>query len=331
MFEILKLSKDTDGSIWNKAYNYYENNKRVFDRYTSLTEYNKGTLHFLQNSNDNFSFIILENDEVIGSFITYIESYEHNILGINTGISNNKTNDLLLKLIIKTAAANYHETSSILYYINKHDNYYASHAQLKKIWVSTLCMLGKNDFDLIGMIQMEKEIEAGKPNLKIAALDMIPDNKLKEYVSLYLECTNDIPNDEPEKQYTDEIAKEFAEKEKKNRTDGDKRFRFVIYNELNKIVAFSIVRMYKDDQKHPYQSMTGVKSEYRGNGLSKWLKSVMYQKLFKEYPDIDGITGSMLFNNVYIQKINKLFGFKIISTQIKYSIDKEYLDDLICK
>ena len=329
MFEILELSKESSNSIWDKSYKYFKENKTEFDNYSDFNEYKEGILRFIQNSKDNFAYLIIEKDVIIGTFITYIENYNEKKLAINTGIKKNKINDNIQKSIIKKACSNYQDVASVLFYTNKENqNYFLSNSTFKKIKEVDICLLKKDDLDLINMVKVGKKIENKNPNLTLVPFDIIPENKLRDYVSLYLDITNDIPNNEPIKLYDSDTAEGFVNRESNFKKDGNKLLRFAIFNEFNDIVAFSLFRIYKENQKYPYQGMTGVKKEYRGKGLTIWLKSIMFQKLFKEYQYTNGITCSMLSNNKYIQNINKSLGFHRISTQTTYLLNKKSIDNI---
>ncbi len=56
------------------------------------------------------------------------------------------------------------------------------------------------------------------------------------------------------------------------------------------------------------QGMTGVKEEYRGRGLGKWLKAAMLLKVREEFPQVKVVSTRNASSNAAMLSINDRLG-----------------------
>lgn len=63
--------------------------------------------------------------------------------------------------------------------------------------------------------------------------------------------------------------------------------------------------------KHFEQWMTGIKTDYQGRGLAKWLKAKMLSLLLEKYPDLETIYTNCHANNLPMIAINQAMGYEI--------------------
>ena len=81
---------------------------------------------------------------------------------------------------------------------------------------------------------------------------------------------------------------------------------------------------FPDKQMMLNQNLTGVKEEYRGRGLGKWLKAAMLEWIKEEYPEVQIIVTGNATTNAPMLAINKRLGFKEYKsgTAYKFQVDE---------
>jgi GNAT superfamily N-acetyltransferase len=78
-----------------------------------------------------------------------------------------------------------------------------------------------------------------------------------------------------------------------------------------------------------YQEMTGVFPEYRSNGLGRWLKAAMLDKVLKERPQAKYIRTGNADSNAPMLKINNELGFKPYISRMTWQIETNKLADYL--
>jgi len=132
------------------------------------------------------------------------------------------------------------------------------------------------------------EAPAKFPNLRIAFYDEIPDELLEEYAALYTQMLNDIPV--PSELFEPDItAKSTKDLQEAYKLRNHCVYSYLIFNEDNQLIALTSLSINLKSTQEMEQSITGVKKEYRGRGLSKWLKAAMFKKLVTDFPELEKI------------------------------------------
>jgi GNAT superfamily N-acetyltransferase len=75
-------------------------------------------------------------------------------------------------------------------------------------------------------------------------------------------------------------------------------------------------------------SLTGVRREYQGRGLGKWLKAAMMMDMRERYPDVDVVETENFNNNRPMLSINQRMGFRLFEQYVFYNMR---VDDLEAK
>ena len=73
--------------------------------------------------------------------------------------------------------------------------------------------------------------------------------------------------------------------------------------------------------KDVYQSLTGIASGHRGQGLSRWLKAALFKKVVEDFPTLESLTTDMRAVNEPIQKVNAQIGYELLSQGHEYRIE----------
>jgi len=136
-----------------------------------------------------------------------------------------------------------------------------------------------------------------------------PEEILEEYSELYTEALNMQPLGDSEQR---------ANIDGKLRREMEQRFKDIGYTN------YTLISREKDgrisglteilhDPREGYkilQELTGVRPEFRGKGLGKWLKGLMIFHIRDNYPDVEVIITGNAETNAPMRSINERMGFK---------------------
>ena len=75
------------------------------------------------------------------------------------------------------------------------------------------------------------------------------------------------------------------------------------------------------------QHLTGVRSNYRGRGLGKWLKARMLFWAKDAYPEMRYVVSGNTDSNAPMLSINSRMGFKIHKRHVSYKYTVDHLRD----
>lgn len=168
------------------------------------------------------------------------------------------------------------------------------------------------DWDL--MDQWRKEVQKKATAVKIELFQAVPQKDLDEYCALYTEVANQAP--------AEDLAGEMLITPTMRRTDeefvNDKGvFWFTMITREPSGVISGLTEMFHhpDNPQIAEQELTGVKKDYRGRGLGKWLKAEMLFYLRERFPTIEYIDTGNNDRNEAMLSINNRMGFKRHQTQ----------------
>ncbi len=159
---------------------------------------------------------------------------------------------------------------------------------------------------------MDKWREEGLKRTNEVTLEMfneVPEHSIQEYVDLYTETMNQQPLGEIETR-----SKISAESRRINETRFKEKgleWTTIISREKDGRISGLTEIFYINDYPHEIeQGLIGVKEEYPGKGLGKWLKAQMAFFIKDSYPSIDHITTGNANENAAMLSINNRMGFK---------------------
>lgn len=174
------------------------------------------------------------------------------------------------------------------------------------------------------------KIPVKNPDLKLEIHTAIPEKYLIQYAELFGRYINEMPKEnENAKEY--HVSTEEIRRQEKWRADNKSGLiTSLLTHENDGVIGMSNIMINKQDPRDAYQAMTGVTAEYRGRGLSKWLKASLYEKIGKDFPGNEFLTTDMRAANKPIYAVNEQMGYKLFSKGAEFEIYpaqlKKYLD-----
>jgi RimJ/RimL family protein N-acetyltransferase len=166
------------------------------------------------------------------------------------------------------------------------------------------------------------------PNLKMKFYEDIPDELIEEYCRVTAELRFDIPTNSEVADYhiTPDTLRLDQEDDRKNQRTS---YRYLIFNEENRLIAQTKVAIDKKDPKIMIHHMTGVIKPYRGLGLSKWLKGAIYKKVELDFPEFGKITTHTHSDNLRLKSVSLQMGYKQTKTLKEYKVTREKAEAFI--
>lgn len=161
-------------------------------------------------------------------------------------------------------------------------------------------------------------------DLRLEFHQIIPEIHLTEYCKLFTVLLKEMPLDPIADNYNvtpDEIRKHDEEDKKNKRTN----YSYLLFADHDQMVAMSNVAIDLNNPQSIYQFMTGVRQDYRGRQLGKWLKGVMFEKLVNDFPDLKEIRTDTNPKNKYMDGINREMGYEFKFSFRDYLINKSNL------
>ena len=156
-----------------------------------------------------------------------------------------------------------------------------------------------------------KQGEERNPEVKLKFFDKIPDEVLGPFAKVYTETMNQQPFgtlDVADLVFTPELIR----KREKDLAELGIVPTTALTFEPNGDIS-GLTEMYYSTSKPEIliQNLTGVKEEYRGRGLGKWLKAALLLKMKERYPKAKIVSTGNADANAPMLSINNRLGFKV--------------------
>jgi len=166
-------------------------------------------------------------------------------------------------------------------------------------------------------------------NYELRHYELIPDDLLNEYCSVFTELLNDVPT----KSQIYEL-KVDPEKQRK-REQGDIKnnqysYRYLVFDE-GKMIGMTNVYLNKSTPEIMNQYMTGTLKKYRRQGIGKWMKAAMYFKLTEDFPDLKVIKTEIHPNNIGSKKLSENMGYEKVGFEKELLISRERIIEYLEK
>ena len=187
----------------------------------------------------------------------------------------------------------------------------------------------KIDWDSIKQWKSTGEILSKSDGITLEMFETCPEDIIQDYTEIYTETLNQRPLGQipATVRVTPETRKE---KEKSWITDrGHKWFTMITKESDQQISGLTEMVYIPESPYYIEQLLTGVKTEYRGRGLGKWLKAEMIDFIHKKYPEIEFIATDNAGTNAPMISINERLGFKKHISIKTYQFNLIGLDDII--
>ncbi len=153
----------------------------------------------------------------------------------------------------------------------------------------------------------------------------IPDDIIDEYAKVFTETLNQQPMGDLDINDIIFTPESIREDEKQQSSLGRTKLTYLTIESDGKISGLTEM-LYRTDRKTMVtQLLTGVKQEYRGRGLGKWLKAAMLLKTKDDYPEAKIITTDNASENKPMISINDRLGFKLHKESISAQLKREDL------
>ncbi|NPD88000.1 MAG: GNAT family N-acetyltransferase [Asgard group archaeon] len=186
------------------------------------------------------------------------------------------------------------------------------------------------DIDWKMIEEWETEGPNRSPKTKLESFYSIPSEIIEPYSKIYSETLNQQPLgdlDVSDIIYTPESLREM---ERRQSELGRKHLTFITVEPDDEISGLTEMLYIPERKNMITQLLTGVKQEYRGRGLGKWLKATMLLRIKEEFPDVNIITTDNATTNAPMLSINDRLGFKVykegITGQMKTEDLGKYLE-----
>ncbi len=165
----------------------------------------------------------------------------------------------------------------------------------------------------VDWILMEKWKDDGPQRARGVSLEMfskVPESDLEEYTRLYTETWNQAPLESvaPDLIVTPKSRREMEEYFQSQ----NEIWTTIISREENGAISGLTEIWYLHEKGFLVeQGLTGVRKEYRGRGLGKWLKAEMLFFIKEHYPEAVVVETGNANTNDAMLSINKRMGFKL--------------------
>lgn len=163
------------------------------------------------------------------------------------------------------------------------------------------------DWAMVG--RWAAEGAARSPDTRLVTAAVIPEEDLADFAKAYTETLNQAPQGEMNGRV--EVTPE-AIRHNEARTAAQGAVHLTVYTREpdGRVSGLTEVAYVKELGFKARQLLTGVRSEFRGRGLGKWLKAAMLLHLRAEYPGVKYIATANADSNAPMLAINDKLGFK---------------------
>lgn len=154
-----------------------------------------------------------------------------------------------------------------------------------------------------------REGQRRKPDLRLRCFDAIPERFLEEYCSSFAQLLKDMPHGSAA--WLPVITPERTRAQQRM----NKRRHCVVYSYLlfgrnDRIVGHTNVFINRKKPQIAFQFMTGVRKEYRGSGLARWMKAAMFRKLIRDFSGLNEIRTDCGWKHSGMISINEQMGYR---------------------
>ncbi len=179
--------------------------------------------------------------------------------------------------------------------------------------------------------QWHKEGYERSPEARIELYYTISQEIIEEYCKIYTETLNQQPLGELDVGKIVFTPEMIRYNEKNTAELGRKHLTYMSIESNGDISGFTEMMYNPEKETMIVQLLTGVKIEYRGRGLGKWLKTAMLLKMREEFPQVNVVTTGNATTNAPMLSINDRLGFEVHKEGISAQMSLEKLGEYLLK
>jgi GNAT superfamily N-acetyltransferase len=156
-----------------------------------------------------------------------------------------------------------------------------------------------------------------------------PEDQIQQVADLY-EVTNQQPFGDLEIEDMHMTPEQLRQTEKNNLARGNQRWTFYIIDlATGKFAGYTETIWNPNRPELLRQDMTGVLPQYRNNGLGRWLKAAMLDKVLSERPQVKYVRTGNADVNAAMLKINHELGFKPYTADALWQVELEKVQEYL--
>jgi mycothiol synthase len=156
-----------------------------------------------------------------------------------------------------------------------------------------------------------------------------PEDQIQQVAELY-EVTNQQPFGDLEIEDMHMTPEHLRHTEKNNMARGNQRWTFYLIDRATQKFAGYTETIWNPNRPELLrQDMTGVLPQYRNQGLGRWLKAAMLDKVIKERPQVRYVRTGNADVNAAMLKINNELGFKPYTADALWQVELQKVLDYL--
>ncbi len=185
--------------------------------------------------------------------------------------------------------------------------------------------LDEVDWRLMKKWKAEGQKRAKEDGISIQLFQDCPEEIIEEFTAFSTEIMNLVPFENLEWSPSEETPKTRREHEDRLKKVDYNWYTLVTREKNGALSGMTEIQQSKNRSYRINQELTGVKLEYRGRGLGKWLKAEMLFFIKEKLPEAILIHTGNAAVNAPMLSINRRMGFKKYLTERCYTIKLEEL------
>jgi GNAT superfamily N-acetyltransferase len=195
-------------------------------------------------------------------------------------------------------------------------------------WSESRLYFREIDWELMEEWKREGLVKAEKDGITLLSFFECPEEIIEKYMQIYTETFNQQPIGELEGR--PKFTPETRRLDEKRLTEKGVEWYTIVTKEKNETISGLTEYFYYSEAPHKIdQGLTGVKVEFRGRGLGKWLKAEMILHIKKRFPNLKYFGTMNATQNAAMLSINERMGFKEHFIRQFFKFKLEELDNIV--
>jgi mycothiol synthase len=202
------------------------------------------------------------------------------------------------------------------------------HLGARRGMVMSMNQLKVSEFDKTLMQKWLRQSENKRSEFELIFSDgAYLEDIIDKIAALRQEAGNDQPREDPDKKDMKITPDFLREMEQIIFATGNRRWTMHLMDRANeKVVGLTEMFLNQNRPMILNQGFTGIYSAYRNQGLGRWLKAEMMQKILCEHPEVTFIRTSNASSNAPMLKINNEMGFKPYVANTIWQVETEKVE-----